>query len=106
MNTKTNDNYALLVRHRTKPGMRARVQAVWQKHMQLAISQNTAHLGYFYCFSNEPDEICAFQCYSHAEAAADFVQTAAYEAYQAEVAPLLEKEPSIEKLSVVWSKST
>lgn len=75
---------ALLIAHRTRPGQRAAVHAVWRKYMATAIAQNLGHEAYFYCFEDtDPDVICAFQQYRSEEDAAAFLKTDAYQAYEA-----------------------
>lgn len=97
--------HALFLQHRTKPGARDAVQRVWQKHMQLAIEANAGHEIYVYSFASDPDRICAFQVYGSAEAANDFLKTAAYLAYEQEVAPLLEGPPQVDVLQPQWIKA-
>lgn len=96
--------HALFIQHKTRPGMRDAVQRIWQKHMEPSIALNPDHEAYFYCFGEGPDTICAFQRYSSREAAAAFVKTPEYAAYQAEIAPLLQSEPAVIVLDVQWSK--
>ena len=96
--------YALFIQHRTQPGKRAEVQAVWRKHMQPAITANDGHLAYFYTFGAGPDEINAFQHYPNAEAGAAFLKEPAYAAYLTEVEPLLLGEPKVTVLDVQWVK--
>lgn len=95
---------AVFVQHRTQPGKREAVQQVWRKHMEPAISANPGHQAYFYCFGSDPDVICAFQVYASAEAAAEFLKSPQYAAYNEEVMPLLLGEPSVTALDVQWSK--
>ncbi len=97
--------HALFLQHRTKPGARDAVQKVWQKHMQPAIEANAGHEVYVYSFGSDPDRICAFQVYGSAEAAAAFLKTPAYLAYEKEVAPLLEAPPQVEVLQPQWIKA-
>lgn len=96
--------YALFIQHKTQPGKRAEVQAVWQKHMQPAIYANPGHLAYFYSFGAGPDDICAFQHYVDAAAASAFLKTTDYANYLAEVTPLLLGEPKVTVLDVQWVK--
>ena len=98
--------HALFLQHRTKPGARDAVQKIWQKHMQPAIEANAGHEIYVYSFGSDPDRICAFQVYDSAEAAADFLKTPSYIAYEREVGPLLEGPPEVEVLQPQWIKST
>ena len=98
--------FALIVKHKTQPGKRDQVRAVWEKHMAPAISANPGHTAYFYCFDNaDPDSICAFQQYTSVEASQAFLKTASYLAYLQEVEPLLSGPPQVTALTPVWSKS-
>ncbi|WP_200887503.1 putative quinol monooxygenase [Sphingomonas sp. ERG5] len=96
--------HAVFLQHRTKPGMRAEVQKIWQKHMQPAIDANAAHEVYVYSFGGDPDRICAFQVYSSAEEASAFLKSRAYLDYEQEVASLLEGPPQVEVLQPQWIK--
>ena len=96
---------ALFVKHKTLPGKRDEVRAVWETHMAPAISAHKGHTAYFYCFDNsDPDSICAFQQYASAEAAQAFLQTPSYSAYLKDVEPLLSGPPQVTALTPVWSK--
>lgn len=97
---------ALLVTHRTHPGRRDAVHAVWKRHLAPAIAANPGHLDYSYCFDTaDPDVIRAFQLYRDADEAAAFLRTAAYAAYERDVAPLLTGPPSVVRLTPVWTKT-
>lgn len=97
---------ALLVTHRTQPGQRDAVRAVWQQHMPPAVADNPGHLAYHYCFDTaDQDAIHAFQQYRSAEDAAAFLQTSAYQAYQRDVTPLLAGPPVITQLTPIWTKT-
>ena len=55
---------AIFITHRTVPGARCRVQAVWQRHLQPTIDANPGHLSYHYCFDvADSDVIRVFQLY-------------------------------------------
>ncbi len=96
---------AIFIVHRTQPGVRDRVQAVWQRHMQPAIAANPHHLAYHYGFDAvDPDVIRVFQLYSDPDAAAAFLRSAAYAAYLAEVEPLLMGPPEVAAADEVWAK--
>lgn len=87
------------------PGKRDEVRIVWEKHMAPAISANSGHLAYFYCFDNaDPDAICAFQQYVSADAAQEFLKTSSYLEYLQEVEPLLAGPPHVTTLTPIWSK--
>ncbi len=98
-------NTAILVRHRSKPGMRERVRSVWEKHVRPRVADNPEHLSYFYCFDhNDADVICAFQVYSDATAPERFMAGPWYDAYLAEIAPLVAESPQISACKVEWAK--
>lgn len=98
---------ALFITHHVRPGQRDAVRDVWERRMAPAISANPDHEAYFYCLDPaSPDAICAFQLYRSPEAAAAFVTTAAYLAYEQEVAPLLVGPPDVKPLVPIWSKTT
>lgn len=98
---------ALFITHHTHPGQRDAVRDVWEKHMAPAITANPGHDAYFYCLDpSAPDAICAFQQYRSPEAAAAFLATDAYRAYEQEVAPLLLGPPDVKPLLPIWSKTT
>jgi quinol monooxygenase YgiN len=97
--------HALFLQHRTKPGARDEVHRIWWKHMQPAIKKNPEHEVYVYSFGSDPDRICAFQVYSTAKDANDFVKSQAYRDYEREVTPLLEGPPQVEVLQPQWIKA-
>ena len=99
--------FALIVKHRTRPGMRDEVRSVWEKHMAPAVSANPGHTAYFYCFDNaDPDSISAFQVYESAEASQHFLETDSYSAYLKDVEPLLSGPPQVTSLTPVWVKGS
>jgi quinol monooxygenase YgiN len=98
------NDYAVVIRHTTKPGMRDDVERVWRRHMRPAIEANPEHKLYVYSFGADPDQIVAFQVYASADAANAFLKSPAYATYEAEVADLLEGPPQIEVLQPRWAK--
>lgn len=75
--------------------------------MAPAVSANSGHLAYFYCFdSTDPDAICAFQHYASTEAAEEFLKSSSYLAYVREVEPLLAGPPQVTSLVPIWRKGT
>ena len=97
--------YAVFIRHKTLPGRRDQVRQIWEKHMAPAVSANSDHTAYCYCFDKaDPDAICAFQQYASAEAAREFLCTSRYLAYVQEVEPLLAVSPQVIELLPVWTK--
>lgn len=96
---------ALFIRHKTHPGKRDEVQAVWLKHMAPAIAANAGHTHYFYCFDDaDPDSICAFPCYASPEAAEAFLGHPHYAVHLEAVAPLLVGPPGVSRLTPMWIK--
>jgi quinol monooxygenase YgiN len=99
--------FALIIKHTTLPGQREQVRKIWEKHMAPAISSNSEHTAYFYCFDNtDHDSICAFQQYSSIQASQEFLKTSAYAAYLDDVGPLLKDSPQVTALTTMWSKVT
>jgi quinol monooxygenase YgiN len=97
----------LLIRHKTRPGLRDEVRRIWERHLQAEIDSNPGHEAYFYCFDDsDPDGICAFQVYASAEAPQAFLRTPNYAAYLEEVDPLLAGPPEVTPLSPSWIKGT
>lgn len=96
---------ALIIKHKTQPGKREEVRAVWEKHMAPAVSGNPGHTAYFYCFDNaDEDSISAFQVYESAEASKQFLANDDYAAYLKDVEPLLLGPPQVTSLTPVWAK--
>lgn len=96
---------ALIIKHKTQPGKRDEVRAVWEKHMEPAVSRNPGHVAYFYCFDNsDQDSISAFQVYESVEASEQFLATESYAEYLRDVEPLLLGPPSVTSLTPVWAK--
>lgn len=96
--------YALMLKHRTAPGRRADVEAIWQRHMQPAIAGNPGHVGYIYSFSEDPDVIVAVQVYRSREDGAAFIASAPYLRYIEESRDMLAHEPEITMLDARWVK--
>ena len=96
---------AVFVVHKTKPGKREQVQAVWQQHMAPAIEGNPGHLAYVYSFdATDPDGICAFQLYASEQEANAFLKHPSYSMYLKEVEHLLEGPPQVKSLVPQWRK--
>ena len=96
--------YALFLTHRSKPGRRDELEAVWRQHMMPAIDANDGHLAYIYSFGPDPDTVGAFQLYRSKEDADAFVQSPAYLAYLEEARPLLAHDPDVTILEPRWVK--
>lgn len=96
---------ALIIRHKTQPGRRDEVHAIWLRHMAPAVASNAGHTAYFYCFDNaDPDALCAFQQYASPEASQAFLKTPSYAAYLKDVEPLLAGPPQVTSLTPMWTK--
>lgn len=96
---------AVFIVHRTKPGRREQVLAVWQKHLQPSITDNIDHLAYHYGFDPaDKDVIRVFQLYASANAAAAFLKCQAYAEYLNDVEPLLLGAPDVTVADQVWAK--
>lgn len=96
--------HALFIQHRTRPGQRDAVEAVWRRHMRPAIEANAGHVAYIYSFGGDPDVIAAFQVYASKAAADAFLASDAYRAYQQEVNDLLDHQPEVTVLEPRWIK--
>jgi quinol monooxygenase YgiN len=97
--------FALIIRHQTRPGLRHDVRKVWEAHMAPAVEANPGHVAYFYCFDDtDPDAISAFQVYDSIESSRQFLETEAYAGYLRDVEPLLSGPPQVTALTPVWVK--
>lgn len=96
----------IFIEHRTRPGRRDDVFAIWKQHLAPAISANAAHLDYFYGFADhDPDTLLVFQRYRDRQAAQEFLSNKSYKAYLSDVEPLLEGAPTVRSVQVAWTKS-
>ncbi|MHA3841686.1 putative quinol monooxygenase [Sphingomonas aestuarii] len=96
---------ALFITHRTAPGQRDAVRAVWERHMAPAVESNAGHLAYYYCFDTEdPDVLRVFQLYRDRGASAAFLKHPNYAAYLGEVEPLLQGPPQVHEAEPKWQK--
>jgi quinol monooxygenase YgiN len=97
---------ALFITHRTRPGKRDAVRAIWERHMQPAIAGNPGHIHYFYCLvADDADVVRVFQQYVDREAAQAFLRQPSYRAYLAEVEDLLAGSPEVAEAAVMWAKA-
>lgn len=97
---------ALFIRHKTLPGLREQVRALWMTHMAPAIQANPGHVHYVYSFEkDDPDGICAFQVYASAREAQAFLEHHAYRAYLTAVDGLLAGRPTVVTLAPQWQKA-
>lgn len=98
-------DFGLFITHRTKPGQREAVRAVWERRMLPAIANNPGHVDYFYCSPiADADVIQVFQRYVDRDASQAFLRNPAYQAYLAEVEGLLAGPPEVVEAAVVWAK--
>lgn len=100
------NNFSILIKHKSKDGMRDDVCRVWMMFMAPAVEANSNHLSYYYCLdNNNPNLIYAFQEYKSEEASKEFLLTKEYNQYLIEVEPFLEGPPEVSSLTPLWSKS-
>jgi quinol monooxygenase YgiN len=98
--------HAVFITHRTKAGERRNAVEVWNQVMQPAIQANPNHLAYVYTLpADEPDVIRAFQLYSTAEHAAEFLRTPEYLEYAELVEPYLDGPPQVASAPAAWVKA-
>ena len=98
-------DFALFITHRTRPGQRDAVRAIWERHMQPAVAGNPGHVDYFYCFAAaDADVIRVFQRYVDREASQAFLSHPSYLAYLAEVEGLLAGPPEVAEATIMWTK--
>ena len=96
---------ALFITHRTAPGKRDAVRAIWERHMASAVAGNDAHLAYFYCFDTEDTDVLrVFQLYLDRAASDAFLKHPNYVAYLDEVEPLLQGPPQVHAAEPKWQK--
>ena len=99
-------SHALFVRHKAQPGCRAKVQAVWEKHVKPRAASNPDHLAYYFCHDvADPDVICVFQLYTSEQAMRDFLAGDWYPGYLAEVAALSAAPAQVLPASPIWIKN-
>ena len=99
--------FALFITHRTAPGQRDKVRAVWERHMAPAVESNDGHLAYYYCFDTEDaDVLRVFQLYGDRAASEAFLKHPNYAAYLGEVEPLLQGPPQVHTAEPMWQKGT
>jgi quinol monooxygenase YgiN len=98
---------ALFITHRTVPGQRDAVRAVWERHMAPAVESNAGHLAYYYCFDTEDSDVLrVFQLYRDRDASEAFLKHPNYAAYLGEVEPLLQGPPQVHTAEPTWQKGT
>jgi quinol monooxygenase YgiN len=98
--------HAVFITHRVRSGARDAVKAVWLAHMAPAVAANDGHIAYYYCYDAQDGDILrVFQLYRDAAAAAEFLTIPAYQAYLAEVEPLLLGPPEVHAALPQWQKA-
>ena len=98
--------HALFVRHKAKPGGRAQVQHVWEKHVKPRAAANPQHLAYYFCHdAADADVVCVFQLYTDEQAMKDFLSGDWYPAYLAEVAALSAAPAQVLPAHPIWIKN-
>jgi quinol monooxygenase YgiN len=98
--------HAVFITHHTKAGQRADAEEVWSRIMKPAIQANPNHLAYVYTLpADEPDVIRAFQLYSSAESAVEFLRTPEYLEYSEAVEPYLAGPPQVASAPAAWVKA-
>ncbi|MGB0952683.1 MAG: putative quinol monooxygenase [Planctomycetota bacterium] len=96
---------ALFVRHRTKPGMRPRMQAIWAEYVKPRVEANSDHLAYFFCLdAQDEDVVSVFQLFRTAEAVQAFMAGAWYPEYLAAVSEVVMEAPVILEANPSWIK--
>ncbi len=97
----------IFLTHRTLPGKRQEVFALWDRVLRPAIAENADHLSYMYTFDVEDcDVIRVVQCYRTAQAATDFLKSAEYQSYARQVEALLAGPPELHTAAPVWTRSS
>ena len=71
---------ALIVQHKSKPGQRDEMRAVWERFIKTNVLKNPGHLAYYFNYDqDDPDGVIAFQIFSNAQAKDEFLKS--YEEY-------------------------
>ena len=96
---------ALFVHHRALPGQRARVQGIWEEHVQPRVRANPDHEAYYFCHDAEDEDVvCVFQLFRRAEAIEEFLAGDWYPRYLEEVATVVEEAPRLTRAIPQWIK--
>ena len=99
------EQVALLVRHRARPGLRDQVRRVWQKYVQPRVESSSLHETYHFCYDrSDPDVVIAFQVYRNQQALDEFLGGQWYPEYLREVGEFIVTDPEIVVADPVWSK--
>ena len=96
---------ALIVRHKTKPGMRDEMRSIWERFVKPNALKNPDHLAYYFCYDTEDrDAVTAFQIFSNAQAKDAFLKSEWYPDYIREVSNCIIAAPHITVTTPIWSK--
>ena len=97
---------ALFIRHKARPGQRAALLELWQRHVQDYVSASPGHLVYAYCeATDDPDVIEVFQLHADATCAQTFADRPWYAAYHQGTEALLAEPSQFRQAQPVWVKA-
>ncbi len=97
---------ALIVRHKTKPGMRNQMRTTWESYVKPNALINPNHLAYYFCYdTNDENGITAFQVFSNIEAKDQFLKSAWYPEYLKIVSEFISEPPLITSAEIIWNKN-
>ena len=96
---------ALFIQTRTKPGKRAELQALWEKHLKARAEANPAQEVYFFCTDNhDPDSLHLFELYSDPRQLEANANEAWFAEYMRQAEPLLAEPPTVAITTPNWAK--
>jgi quinol monooxygenase YgiN len=96
---------ALIVRHRTKPGMRPETHNVWEQYIKPHANSNPGHMAYFFCYDSDNETgITAFQIFTDKAAKDAFLTSEWYPEYLEKISAFIVEPPQIVMSELVWSK--
>ncbi len=96
---------ALFIHTRTKPGKRAELQALWEKHLKARAEANPAQEVYFFCTDNhDPDSLHFFELYSDPRQLEANATEAWFAEYMRQAEPLLAEPPTVAVTTPNWAK--
>ncbi|MDB4474498.1 antibiotic biosynthesis monooxygenase [Opitutaceae bacterium] len=99
------EQVALIVGHRTKPGQRDAMRAVWEEYIKPNVRDNPGHLAYYFnTVADDPDGVVAYQIFTNEAAKDAFLASDWYPEYLEKVSVHVAEPPEITTASVVWSK--
>ncbi|PHR85922.1 MAG: monooxygenase [Blastopirellula sp.] len=98
-------NFALFVRHKSKPGQRDKVREVWEQYVKPRAASNADHLAYYFCYDeNQADTICVFQMFTDKQAYEDFLAGDWYPEYLDAVSEFVLEAPTLNTANPIWIK--